>query len=120
MKKVKPFLITTSYRPPNDPIDTLYKFILGMLTPSIHLVKNLHHTGCIKKVDMRNAKDLGVTLNLYLNYNDHVASVVSSCMRALVQINRVRHLFKQETLIKNCLVFSKLCYCMFFGLGINI
>jgi hypothetical protein len=40
--------------------------------------------------------------------------VVSSCMRALVQINRVRHLFnKREILIKiiNCLVFSKLYYC---------
>ena len=60
-----------------------------------------------------NAKDLGVTLDPYLNYNDHVANVVSSCMRALVQINRVRHLFKREILIKiiNCLVFSKLYYC---------
>ena len=47
-----------------------------------------------------NAKDLGVTLDPYLNYNDHVANVVSSCMRALVQINRVRHLFKREILIK--------------------
>ncbi len=25
-QKVKPFLIRTWYRPPNDPIDTLYKF----------------------------------------------------------------------------------------------
>ena len=58
-----------------------------------------------------NAKDLGVTLDIYLNYNDHVADVVSSCMRALVQINRVRHLFKREMLIQiiNCLVFSKYC-----------
>ncbi|CAB4044959.1 Hypothetical predicted protein, partial [Paramuricea clavata] len=30
-----------------------------------------------------NAKDLGVTLDPYLNYSDHVANVVSSCMRAL-------------------------------------
>ena len=60
-----------------------------------------------------NAKDLGVLLDPYLNYNNHVANVVSSCMRALVQINRVRHLFKREILIKiiNCLVFSKLYYC---------
>ena len=59
-----------------------------------------------------NVKDLGVTLDPYLNY-DHVADVVSSCMRALVQINRVRHLFKREILIQiiNCLVFSKLYYC---------
>jgi hypothetical protein len=46
-----------------------------------------------------NAKDLGVTLDPYVNYNDHIANVVSSCMRALVQINRVRHLFKREILI---------------------
>jgi hypothetical protein len=57
-----------------------------------------------------------VALDPYLNYNDHVANVVSSCMRALVQINRVRHLFnKREILIKiiNCLL-------LFFSLGINI
>ncbi len=62
-----------------------------------------------------NAKDLGVILNPYLDYNDHVANVVSTCMRALMQINRVPHLFKREILIKiiNCLVFSKckLYYC---------
>ena len=59
------------------------------------------------------AKDLGVMLDPYLTYNEHIASTVSSCMARLGQINRVKHAFDPTTLtiIVNALVFSKLYYC---------
>ena len=59
------------------------------------------------------ARDLGVTLDSNLTYNEHIVSTVSSCMSRLGQINRVKHIFDKRALIIiiNALVFSKLFYC---------
>ena len=61
------------------------------------------------------ARDLGVILDtrLSLTFNDHVRTIVASCMSRLGQINRVKHCFNKRTLILiiNALVFTKLYYC---------
>ena len=59
------------------------------------------------------AKDLGVTFDRYLTFDKHVGDIVSSCMAKLCQINRVKHCFDCDTLIKiiTTLVLSKLYYC---------
>ncbi|CAB4011976.1 Hypothetical predicted protein [Paramuricea clavata] len=58
-------------------------------------------------------KDLGVTFDCNLNFNEHIIKVSAQCMSALGQINRVKHVFNEELLITiiNSLVFSKLSYC---------
>ena len=58
-------------------------------------------------------KDLGITLDSTMSFNDHIKSLTSSLLSTLSQINRVRHLFDKKTLliILNSLVFSKLFYC---------
>ena len=45
------------------------------------------------------ARDLGVTLDSNLTYNEHIVSTVSSCMSRLGQINRVKHIFNKHALI---------------------
>ena len=67
-------------------------------------------------VPVTSAKDLGVTLDANLTFNDHIASltsIASSLLSKLVQINTVRHLFSKDVLDINlkCPVFSKLFYC---------
>ena len=59
------------------------------------------------------ARDLGVTLDSNLTYNEHSVSTVSSCMSRLGQINCVKYIFDKRALIIiiNALVFSKLFYC---------
>jgi len=57
-------------------------------------------------------KDLGVTFDKYLTFNEHTINTVSSCISTLAQISRVKHIFKNELItIINALVFSKLYYC---------
>lgn len=58
-------------------------------------------------------KDLGITLDGYLSFDDHITSLSSSLLGKLCQINRVRHLFSKRVLnvIINSLVFSQLFYC---------
>lgn len=58
-------------------------------------------------------KDLGVTFDKNLTFNEHIIKTVSSCMSASGQISRVKHAFRKEVLttIINSLVFSKLYYC---------
>ena len=58
-------------------------------------------------------KDLGVTFDRNLNFNEHIIKVTAQCMSALGQINRVKHAFSKELLITiiYSLVFSKLYYC---------
>ena len=48
-----------------------------------------------------------------LTFNSHIASLASSLLPTLAQINRVRHLFAKDVLyiILNSVVFSKLFYC---------
>ena len=58
-------------------------------------------------------KDLGITLDSYLNFNDNVYTFTSSLLSMLCQISRVRHLFTKPVLSTtlNSLIFSKLFYC---------
>ena len=42
------------------------------------------------------ATDLGITWDTRLTYDNHVTNIVSSSMKAFLQINRVRHLFSSE------------------------
>ena len=59
------------------------------------------------------AKDLDVVFDSKLSINDHTIKTISSCMSALGQINRVKHVFRKDILVTiiNSLVFSKLYYC---------
>ena len=61
----------------------------------------------------KSAKNLGVTMDCNLTYDEHVTHLTSKCIGSLCQINRVKYLFDRRTLITiiNSLVFSKLLYC---------
>ena len=58
-------------------------------------------------------KDLGVTFDPEMSFDDHIMNTVSTCMSRLGLINRVKHAFDKQTLIVViiALVFSKLYYC---------
>ena len=58
-------------------------------------------------------KDLGVTFDPILSFDNHILSTVSSCKSSLCQINRAKHAFNKNLLVTviNALVFSKLYYC---------
>ena len=43
-------------------------------------------------------KDLGLTLDSHLNFNDHVNMLTSSLLSMLCQISRVRHIFTKSFL----------------------
>ena len=45
-------------------------------------------------VPVQTVKDLGVTFDKNLTFNDHTVKTVCSCMSALGQINRVKHVLK--------------------------
>ena len=59
------------------------------------------------------AKDLGVFIDQGLTYNVHISKTASGCMNQLVQINRIKHLLDNKTLLLliNSFVFTKLFYC---------
>ena len=59
------------------------------------------------------ARDLGVFIDQYLTYGEHVTQTTAECLCKLVQINRIKHLLDKETLLLliNAFVFSKLFYC---------
>jgi hypothetical protein len=59
------------------------------------------------------AKDLGITLDSCLTFNEHTTNLTSKLMGSLCQISRVKHLFDKSTLIMiiNSLIFGKLYYC---------
>ena len=59
------------------------------------------------------ARDLGVFIDQYLTYDEHVTQTAAKCLCKLVQINRIKHLLDKETLLLliNAFVFSKLFYC---------
>jgi hypothetical protein len=58
------------------------------------------------------AKDLGLILDSCLSYDEHIASVVSSCIAGFGQISRVKHICDRKTLILIILPdFSKMYYC---------
>ena len=66
-----------------------------------------------KLIPTQTVKDLGVTFDRNLNFNEHILKTVSSCMSGLDQISRVKYVLKKELLVTviNSLVFSKLYYC---------
>ena len=49
----------------------------------------------LKPVD--SAKDLGVTLDRHLNYDNHISQLASSCMNKLYQKNRAKTVSTQKT-----------------------
>lgn len=53
-----------------------------------------------------------MTLDSYLSKNKHIASVVSSCIGQLGQINRIKDTFDRKTFIfiPNAPIFNKMCY----------
>ena len=59
------------------------------------------------------ARDLGVFIDQYLTYDEHLTQTAAKCLCKLVQINRIKHLLDKETflLLINAFVFSKLFYC---------
>ena len=64
-----------------------------------------------KPVD--SAKDLGVTLDRHLNYDNHISQLASSCMNKMYQINRAKNSFDQKTLseVVSSLAINKMLYC---------
>ena len=65
----------------------------------------------LKPVD--SAKDLDVTLDRHLNYDNHISQLASSCMNKLYQINRAKNSFAPKTLceVVSSLVINKMLYC---------
>ena len=59
------------------------------------------------------ARDLGVFIDQYLTYDEHLTQTAAKCLCKLVQINKIKHLLDKETLLLliNAFVFSKLFYC---------
>ena len=59
-------------------------------------------------VPVDTANDLGMILDSHLTYDEHVIKTVSKCMSYLAQINRVKHVFDDKTLLTiiNALVFA--------------
>ena len=64
-------------------------------------------------IPVTEVKDLGITLDSYLTYNEHIQALSSSCLSKLGQISRVKHIFDESTLAKiiDTLVISKINYC---------
>ena len=58
----------------------------------------------------KSAKNVGVTIDCNLTYDEHATQVTSNCIGSLRQINRVKYLSDRRTLITiiDSLVFSKL------------
>ena len=58
-------------------------------------------------------KDLGVMIDSFLSFNEHVTKTVSNCMYRLIRINRIKRLLdkKAQPIVINAFDFSKLFYC---------
>ena len=58
-------------------------------------------------------KDLGVTFDPTLSFDNQMPVTISSCMSKLAQINRAKHALNPHLLVTiiNALVFSRLSYC---------
>ena len=62
------------------------------IPPNINFIsKNL--------IPITEVKDLGVFLDSFLSYDKHNQALSSSCISKLGQINRMKHLFDQKTLV---------------------
>ena len=69
---------------------------------------------------VQNAKDLGLIMDSNLSFDEHIKQLVSSCMKKLHQINRIKNLFTGSTLemIIQSQVFFKL-FLLFYCLVLN-
>ena len=45
------------------------------------------------------ARNLGVFIDQYLTYDEHLTQTAAKCLCKLVQINRIKHLLDKETLL---------------------
>ena len=61
-------------------------------------------------------KDLGVHIDCYLNFNEHITKTASDCMFKLTRVNRIKHLLDRSTLIYliKAFVFCKLFFFKLF------
>ena len=93
-KKTKFIIFGTRQLLKNLPDDLSIQFLGEILIPS------------------KSVKDLGITLDRELTFDEHINNVVKCCNYSLGQISRVRHLFNKEHIeaILNSLVFSKLYF----------
>ena len=69
-------------------------------------------------VPVTSAKDLGVTLNSNVTFSGHIASLTSSLLSTLVQMNRIRYSFSKDVLyiILHSVVFSNCSIARPYGL----
>ena len=68
-------------------------------------------------------KLLGVHLDSHLDWKEHVTKLLSSCYGILAVLRKIRHLalFKVRKQLAECLVLSKLDYCIQFSIpSLNI
>ena len=93
------------------------KLLLFGTRPMLNKVPDSFHVTLLGKENstVPSARDLGVILDTFLTYDEHITSVVSKCIASLCQINRVKHILDKQSLITviNALVFSRLYYCSF-------
>ena len=47
----------------------------------------------------KSVKNLGVTMDCNLTYDEHITQLTSKCIGSLCQINRIKYLFDRCTLI---------------------
>ena len=47
----------------------------------------------------KSVKNLGVTMDCNLTYDEHITQLTSKCIGSLRQINRIKYLFDRHTLI---------------------
>ena len=77
--KTKLLLVGTRQMTNSLPTDFKLDFLSKQITPS------------------SSGKDLGVVIDSHLTYDDHIDSIVSSCMGKLSQISRVKDNFDKDT-----------------------
>ena len=60
--------------------------------------------------------DLGLFIDQYLTYNEHVTQIAAKCIYKLVQINRIKYLLDKTTLLllMNAFVLCKLYMVLFY------
>ena len=61
---------------------------------------------------VQSARDLGVSLDPNLTFDNHITTSVPECIARLAQINRVKHCLDKNSLLTliHALVFSKMYY----------
>ena len=96
------------------------KFILFGVPQNLHRLLDISVEFMGQQLKpVASCKDVGILLDSGLTFNEHLASLTSSLMSSLCQINRVKHLFPKNVLLLviNALIFSKLFYCSTVWLG---